>query len=83
MGLHRFSEGIKDRNPVDFCPSLAGGHACHNLCPILHHPLGMEGSKSPGDSLGDDPRILIDEYTHSVFSPRAMTLRTASSISDS
>src|SRR6185503_16723970 len=79
--LHRVLDRIEDRNPVDLLASLPRRHARDHLGAVVEHAARVEGAVPSRDALHDDAGRASDENAHAASAARAITARTASSMS--
>src|ERR1051325_5903148 len=63
-GSHRLLNRIEDRDAFEIRAALAGRHAGHHLRAVLLARMRVKLSGRAGDTLGEDPRVLVDEDAH-------------------
>src|SRR5690606_16844274 len=79
-GFHGILNGVEDRQAQVLRAALAGRHAAHHLRAVGNRLFGVQRALRAGNSLADDPGVLVDQYAHGSQAPlTAATMRRAAS----
>ena len=64
FALVRGENGYTANLPLEDLSSFARGHASDDVRPIFHAAFGVEGPGTAGDTLDQEPRVIINKNRH-------------------